>query len=538
MDYDQASSLANFPVDRRTSGQSDASFRGPPRGATQSPQLDVYGAYSDHNSMYSDSFRAAPNPYYVDQPQQTHSMATQDSSGPDPYGGLSADQMTDYYATPDLMQPPASPAFPPGPGSYDATFSAPAQQQPHYPGQSALFPPATDQPIPQQFYPPQQQVHGLAPPMPPMPFPGPAGFPSGIPPPHLQRAMSSASSMNIGPYNSSIASSSAVNLNSMQPMPQPSERKRTLSTRSTDDRSRPPITKAAIDEYRNRIKADPDPETQFNFAKYLIEAARKLGQASSKSTAEHEVKALKRYRDSLLQESLKTMKKLATQGTAGKPAYADAQFFYANLLSSGSLGLSVDLEKAYGLYVQASKQNHPAATYRTAFCNEGGLGTKKDYNRAVLFYRKASALGDPVGMFRLGMILLQGLLQQQRNGKEAVTWLNRAAQQADESNPQPLHELASLYERPPDPRSDVGPTVPPDDGMAVELYTQAGKLGYAPSQHKLGGIYEFGALGCPVDPRKSIAWYTRAVERGYGPAELALSGWYLTGEGIARLCVC
>lgn len=320
------------------------------------------------------------------------------------------------------------------------------------------------------------------------------------------------------------------------PGPSSLERQRTTSSFRSDTDRKPPITKAAIDEYRNRIKADPDPETQFNFAKYLIEAARKLGQAAGSTTAESEAKSLKRYRDSLLQESLKMIKKLATQSAGiGKPALADAQFFYANLLSSGSLGLAVDPEKAYNLYVQASKQNHPAATYRTAFCNESGIGTKRDYNRAVLFYRKASALGDPNGMYRLGMILLHGLLEQPKNGKDAVTWLQRAAQQADEHNPQALHELALLYEHPPSPSSAVGPTVPQDNMSAVELFTQAAKLGYAPSQHKLGMAYEYGNLGCPIEPKHSIAWYTRAAEREYGHAELALSGWYLTGsEPILR----
>jgi uncharacterized protein len=47
--------------------------------------------------------------------------------------------------------------------------------------------------------------------------------------------------------------------------------------------------------------------------------------------------------------------------------------------------------------------------------------------------------------------------------------------------------------------------------------------------------YEFGALTCPVDPRRSIAWYTKAAEKGNAEAELALSGWYLTGsEGVLK----
>jgi uncharacterized protein len=67
----------------------------------------------------------------------------------------------------------------------------------------------------------------------------------------------------------------------------------------------------------------------------------------------------------------------------------------------------------------------------------------------------------------------------------------------------------------------------------MELYVKGAHLGHSASQFKLGVCYEYGNLGCVVDPRKSIAWYSRAAEQGNPEAELALSGWYLTGaEGI------
>ena len=307
----------------------------------------------------------------------------------------------------------------------------------------------------------------------------------------------------------------------------------------------PPITKASVDEYRSRIKADPDPEAQFNFAKYLIEAAKKIS-----ASASGDERMAKKYRDALLAESVKLIKRLATQGVGlGKPAYADAQFFLANCLGNGSLGLSVDHEKAYNLYVQASKQNHSSATYRTAVCNEVGAGTRRDHARAVLFYRKASALGDTAGMYKLGMILLNGLLGQGRNFKEALAWLKRAAAQADEDNPHALHELGLLYEKSSSPPSSTSTSISGttttttnggggvgfDPAQARELFTQAAQFGYPPSQFKLGSCYEYGSLTCPVDPRRSIAWYTRAAERGDAESELALSGWYLTGsEGVLK----
>lgn len=339
--------------------------------------------------------------------------------------------------------------------------------------------------------------------------------------PPLARTNTTASAMSamsgMSGTGTAMSSMSSVNLSR-----KPTESVGALSTRrrgmnAAIDVNRPPYTKQYVDDYRKRMKDDPDPEAQFNFAKYMIEAAKKLGD----EIAQTDPKLGRRYRDSLLQESLRLIKKLAE----GKEPHADAQFFLANLYGTGQLGLQVDHEKAYYLYLMASKLNHPAATYRSAVCNEIGAGTKKDFQRAVLFYRKAAALGDTAAMYKLGMILLGGLLSQPRNIRESVIWLRRAASQADEDNPHALHELALLHER---PNSGV---LPHDPNLARELYVQAAQLGYAPAQFKLGSCHEFGHLGCVIDPRKSIAWYTRAAEKGDSEAELALSGWYLTGSG-------
>jgi TPR repeat protein len=130
-------------------------------------------------------------------------------------------------------------------------------------------------------------------------------------------------------------------------------------------------------------------------------------------------------------------------------------------------------------------------------------------------------------MYKLGMILLHGSLGEQKNPREAINWLRRAAEQADEDNPHALHELGLLHE--------VGEHVPQDHVASKNLFTRAAHLGYTQSQFKLGQCYEYGALTCPMDPRRSIAWYTKAAEKGDSEAELALSGWYLTGsEGVLK----
>jgi TPR repeat protein len=191
--------------------------------------------------------------------------------------------------------------------------------------------------------------------------------------------------------------------------------------------------------------------------------------------------------------------------------------------------LPIDHDRAFALYVQASKQNHAAAAYRAAVCYEIGAGPRKDYARAVQFYRKGAALGDVGAMYKLAIILLNGTMNIPKNEREGVTWLKHAAANADENHPEALHELAVVYEK-----GGVSSVIV-DEQYARELYTKAAQLGYAPSQFKLGYSYEYGTLTCEVDPRRSIAWYTRAAEQGHPEAELALSGWYLTGsEGVLK----
>ncbi|CAG8541605.1 12014_t:CDS:2, partial [Ambispora leptoticha] len=296
------------------------------------------------------------------------------------------------------------------------------------------------------------------------------------------------------------------------------------SVRSVDaTNNRPSYTPDAIEAYRNKAKSAGDPASLLEFAKFLIDAAAEQGEDVSNQKTKNKAK------DSLLQEAVKIIKRLATQGIGfGKPAYPEAQFYLANAYGHGSLGLPFDQDKAFSLYMQASKQNHSSATYRTAVCYELGAGTKRDPHRATQFYRKAAALGDTAAMFKLGKILLSGSLSQTKNPREAVTWLKRAAQKADAENPHALHDLGLLHEKK-DIQKEI-PSIIHDERFALEQFHKAADLGYAPSCFKLGCVYEYGQLGVAANPQKSIYYYSKAAEKGDPDAELALSGWYLTGS--------
>ncbi len=288
-----------------------------------------------------------------------------------------------------------------------------------------------------------------------------------------------------------------------------------------------PISHSELDRLRAAVNANPGNHKQaLHLAKKLVEAASVLASEGGRADARTIAKNRERY----ILDAYKIVKKLVAA------SYPDAQFYLADCHGSGELGLEVDPREAFKLYQAAAKAGHGEAAYRTAMCCEMGAeeggGTGRDYAKAVQWYRRAATLGNPAGMFKTGVILLKGLLGQQRNVGEAINWLKRSVQNVEEENPHALHELGLLYESA-NMNPEVRNKVVADDSYALELFQRAAKLGHKSAQFRLGQAYEYGQLGLTIDNRASISWYSKAAAQGEHQAELALSGWYLTGaEGI------
>ncbi|CAO3624049.1 unnamed protein product [Cunninghamella echinulata] len=134
-----------------------------------------------------------------------------------------------------------------------------------------------------------------------------------------------------------------------------------------------------------------------------------------------------KIRKTMMLECLRLLKKLSGGQSLGKGGDSEAQYILANCYGMGLLGLTEDHSKAFQWYVQASKQSHPEATYRTAVCHELGIGTRQDGQRALVFYRKAAHLAHVGSMYKLGIILLRGYYQTTPMPREAISWLQRAA---------------------------------------------------------------------------------------------------------------
>ncbi|KAI0173653.1 hypothetical protein GGR52DRAFT_398287 [Hypoxylon sp. FL1284] len=283
-----------------------------------------------------------------------------------------------------------------------------------------------------------------------------------------------------------------------------------------------PVTGEELEHLRTIVKNDPnDQQTALVLAKKLVEAADVLVPRLP------DPKARARSRERYVTDAHKILKKLAS---AQNP---EAMFFLADCMGRGVLG-DTDNKEAFTLYQSAAKMGNAAAAYRTAVCcelgNDEGGGTRRDPLKAIQWYKRAATLGDTPAMYKVGMIMLKGLLGQPRNPREAVGWLKRAAERADAENPHALHELGLLYES-----AQPNDAILRDEQYALQLFEQAAELGYKFSQFRMGCAYEYGLMGCPVDPRLSIMWYSRAATQEEHQSELALSGWYLTGsDGVLQ----
>ncbi|KAI5922327.1 hypothetical protein F4810DRAFT_293359 [Camillea tinctor] len=442
------------------------------------------------------------------------------------------------------VQPPPAQGMPqPGPArlpEMSRTKSQPNLREP----QTAIFEMAADMPpVPiggfQPYRPPSGPPNGL----PNGPANGGPGLPSN---PGVARAGSGGhggmgpGSGHPAPIRPGLMANSMVNLNNMNDKPPPVRNYNTASPPAmasgaqahpvpNPQNAKPPSPESApvtvedLERLRAVIKNDPnDQKSALALAKKLVEAADVLVPRLP------DPKSRARSRERYMVDAHKILKKLVS---AQNP---DAMFFLADCHGRGAFGYEPDSKEAFTLYQSAAKLGHPAAAYRTAVCceigNDDGGGTRKDPLKAIQWYKRAATLGDTPAMYKVGMILLKGLLGQQKNPREAVGWLKRAAERADAENPHALHELGLLYES-----AQPNDAIVRDEAYALRLFEQAAQLGYKFSQFRMGCAYEYGLMGCPIEPRLSIMWYSRAATQEEHQSELALSGWYLTGsDGVLK----
>ncbi|GAA5976309.1 hypothetical protein JCM10908_005452 [Rhodotorula pacifica] len=290
-----------------------------------------------------------------------------------------------------------------------------------------------------------------------------------------------------------------------------------------------------LELYRLNAKKTNDPDIQYEFCVFVMDVVADLEYSAmlekaasgaplddSQAPSQQELES-KQKQQALVAESISLLNRLATRG------HVNSCFFLGDCYTQG-IGTykgKRDYDKAFPLFLVAGKHGHAAGSFRAAQCLENGWGTRKDWSKAVSFYRRAAVLSHVGAMHRLGLAELNGEVGLAKRERDGVQWLTRAAELADQVDPpqpQSLHELALLHEK------GIDNVVFQDEDYAAELLARAAELQYAPSAYKLGECYEYGKMGCPQDAALSIHYYNIAAQQNHPAACFALTAWYLVGS--------
>ncbi|KAJ9191962.1 hypothetical protein DTO164E3_8612 [Paecilomyces variotii] len=279
--------------------------------------------------------------------------------------------------------------------------------------------------------------------------------------------------------------------------------------------------KQTFEMYLANVKKANDPSIQYEFAVFMVNAVREMppeeledGESSTHSGAE----SSEITRARLLREARSILQLLASRGHPFSQYYL-ADGYASGLFSNGK----EDYDRAFPLFVAASKHGHAEAGYRVGLCYEFGWGSKLDGAKAAQFYRQAASKNHPGAMLRLAKACLAGQMGLGKRYREGVTWLKRAAESVDELYNAGPYELGLLHE------TGYGDDVFPDPSYAAQLFTKSAELGHPEANYRLGDAYEHGKLNCPRDPALSVHFYTGAAQAGHPLAMMALCAWYLVG---------
>jgi TPR repeat protein len=263
--------------------------------------------------------------------------------------------------------------------------------------------------------------------------------------------------------------------------------------------------------YLANVKKTDEPAVQYEFAVFMINSMREMPNVDLEDSGSITRQRLSREAKSILQR-------------LSDRSYPFAQYYLADGYASGLFNKEKeDYDRAFPLFLAASKHGHVEACYRTALCYEFGWGCRRDGGRAVQFYRQAASKNHPGAMLRMAKACLAGDMGLGKRYREGINWMKRATESSDAQYNSAPYELGVLHE------TGFGDDVFPDASYAAQLFTKSAELGHVEANYRMGDAYEHGKLNCPRDPALSIHFYTSAAQNGHPLAMMALCAWYLVG---------
>ena len=173
--------------------------------------------------------------------------------------------------------------------------------------------------------------------------------------------------------------------------------------------------------------------------------------------------------------------------------------------------------KAYTVALMKAKSGDPNAQFALAGMYYQGIMIKRNYKKAIEWYKKAAKQGHTKAQFNLAYMYFDGR-GVEKNHDKALKWFLEAGEHRD--GKAELY-LGIIYD-------EKG-----DDKNAFHWYNEAAKEGYPKAQYKLAHLYHHGK-GCKKDIRKYIYYLKKAAAQSEAHAQYDLGIAYLKGDGVEK----
>ncbi|CAO3665867.1 unnamed protein product [Rhizopus stolonifer] len=286
----------------------------------------------------------------------------------------------------------------------------------------------------------------------------------------------------------------------------------------------------SIKTFRRMATKTHDPQTQFTYAKYLVQLVsfytnnnQTDNQAVSVASAE--------TRDRLQEEAEYWINKLS-KSNHPEALYIKGHWHRFGKRTVGSQYRKINYFKAFKCFHQSAKLGCIEAHYELAEY----YVSQKEFKKAISSYTLAASKKHVLALYKMANILLRGLLSQEKDVHEGLKFLREAADAGcTQDSARSAYDLACIYacdlESIDLERNTILSSLMSEQQfpLAIEYFKKADEFGMAIAAFRLGRIHEQGQLNIKKDVYEAYRYYTRASEMKCHEAMLELSRIYKEG---------
>ena len=167
--------------------------------------------------------------------------------------------------------------------------------------------------------------------------------------------------------------------------------------------------------------------------------------------------------------------------------------------------------------IKLAENNDVFASVLLGYCYQKGVGTKKDGNKMVGYFKKAANLNSVDAQRELALCYLNA-----QHPEEAIVWFKRGADNGD--LPSTFYSGKLLLE---------GKGVKQDKQQGAIYLLKAAEAGFPQAQYEVANCYASGE-GLMKNLEQAVVWYKKAASNGVSNGQWKLALCYVNGEGVER----